>query len=338
MTYFYDSSYAQHWRAHNNVCSGWNWGKVLACWRSEINDSGIFVDDLFTTKNLHDPAHPTGRAGWMLWWPADEVDTLHMHYQSVLDRHPGAAEDFMPNPCTKGEICSLSYLWDEKSDPDRLAAVLLAASLFPRLYGRGNNYPASNWPAAADVGMLASWVWTAWQGSYAERGWHPLCTTVLPYKRADRHHELPSMEALVRYLATEHAILLMKYRPIRFEFTPERDPVVARALNEKYAREKLSRQDQETQRKARDADEKARQAAFALAHPLASEWQELDAAKLTELVWTRPTIEIAALFGVSDVAIGKRCRTLGVSKPPRGFWTKVAAGSVSHPQGKPLSK
>ena len=55
---------------------------------------------------------------------------------------------------------------------------------------------------------------------------------------------------------------------------------------------------------------------------------EITKEELEILVWLKPTTEIAEMFGVSDVAIAKRCKKLNVDKPPRGYWSKVAAGKV----------
>lgn len=44
--------------------------------------------------------------------------------------------------------------------------------------------------------------------------------------------------------------------------------------------------------------------------------------KLKELVWSRPTSKIAKELGVSDSAIAKRCRRLGIEKPRPGYWSK----------------
>ena len=48
---------------------------------------------------------------------------------------------------------------------------------------------------------------------------------------------------------------------------------------------------------------------------------DIDPISLAKLVWSKPTVEIAKDFGVSDVAIAKRCRKFGIQKPPRGYWT-----------------
>ena len=47
---------------------------------------------------------------------------------------------------------------------------------------------------------------------------------------------------------------------------------------------------------------------------------------LRELVWQMPTSQLSKQLGVSDVAIAKHCRNLGIPKPPRGYWSKVQSG------------
>lgn len=47
--------------------------------------------------------------------------------------------------------------------------------------------------------------------------------------------------------------------------------------------------------------------------------------ELQKLVWEMPTTKVAKLFNVSDKAVEKRCKILGVNKPPRGYWAKSAS-------------
>lgn len=56
--------------------------------------------------------------------------------------------------------------------------------------------------------------------------------------------------------------------------------------------------------------------------------------ELYERVWSKPTVEVAAELGISDVALGKRCKKLNVPKPPLGYWAKVAASQT--PSRTPL--
>ena len=49
---------------------------------------------------------------------------------------------------------------------------------------------------------------------------------------------------------------------------------------------------------------------------------------LEKLVWTYPTVEVAKMFDVSDTAVAKRCKRMGIKKPPRGYWAKVHAAQM----------
>jgi hypothetical protein len=49
---------------------------------------------------------------------------------------------------------------------------------------------------------------------------------------------------------------------------------------------------------------------------------------LYELVWSKPMLELAKDFGLSDVALAKRCRKLGIPVPGRGYWARVEAGQT----------
>ena len=55
------------------------------------------------------------------------------------------------------------------------------------------------------------------------------------------------------------------------------------------------------------------------------------------MVWDRPTMDVAQHFGVTDKAVEKWCRRLGVVKPGRGYWAKVHAGKIrrKNPYRKP---
>jgi hypothetical protein len=48
--------------------------------------------------------------------------------------------------------------------------------------------------------------------------------------------------------------------------------------------------------------------------------------ELYELAWSKPMTELAQDFGISDVALAKRCRRLCVSVPGRGYWARVKHG------------
>jgi hypothetical protein len=57
-------------------------------------------------------------------------------------------------------------------------------------------------------------------------------------------------------------------------------------------------------------------------------WPEKE--ELEKMVWERPTQIIAEELGVSDSAIGKKCKQLGINKPCRGYWAKQKSSASTH--------
>lgn len=51
---------------------------------------------------------------------------------------------------------------------------------------------------------------------------------------------------------------------------------------------------------------------------------------LYELAWSKPMSDLAKDFGISDVALAKRCRKLGIPVPGRGYWARIDAGQKPH--------
>lgn len=53
---------------------------------------------------------------------------------------------------------------------------------------------------------------------------------------------------------------------------------------------------------------------------------EIDKEELQKEVWLAPTSSLATKYGISDKALEKRCKKLGIEKPPRGYWAKIEEG------------
>ena len=50
--------------------------------------------------------------------------------------------------------------------------------------------------------------------------------------------------------------------------------------------------------------------------------------QIEKLIWANPIRKVAEKMGVSDIALHKRCKRLGVVKPPPGHWAKVEHGKA----------
>jgi hypothetical protein len=48
--------------------------------------------------------------------------------------------------------------------------------------------------------------------------------------------------------------------------------------------------------------------------------------QLYELIWSEPMRLLGKQIGISDVAIAKHCRKMGIPVPERGYWNKLPAG------------
>lgn len=61
-------------------------------------------------------------------------------------------------------------------------------------------------------------------------------------------------------------------------------------------------------------------------HAVSGEGNTYNRQKLYQEVWTKPVVEVAVQYGVSDVAIHKVCKSLNIPVPPRGYWAKLRSG------------
>src|SRR4030095_9989924 len=48
--------------------------------------------------------------------------------------------------------------------------------------------------------------------------------------------------------------------------------------------------------------------------------------ELYDLIWSTPASKLAIDFGISDVALAKRCKNKNVPRPARCYWAQVADG------------
>jgi hypothetical protein len=124
-------------------------------------------------------------------------------------------------------------------------------------------------------------------------------------------------------------------QPVRLVFDGTQDDEVCQIVEQ--LRSEAAAAEAERERRWEHAQQRAaaEHAALLESHPRADDWPHLSRDELIELVWSQPVVEIARDFGVSDVAIGKRCKALEIPKPPRGYWAKVNAGKLPHPCGIP---
>jgi len=108
----------------------------------------------------------------------------------------------------------------------------------------------------------------------------------------------------------------------------EARPLVLRQLREVYAKlnptHLISDDIGRSQGAGKNGLPTSRPAAPAAVKVVNPRWKTLkrNATSLSEAVWAQPIADLADALGISDVAVHKACKKLGISKPPRGHWLK----------------
>lgn len=304
---------------------GWNWEKIYQTWKYELMrlDSSINFP-FFTELRLFVPEYKWEQIG-LYWCPPKSVLPFHALRQAVFDKsrihsvYRGNISDH-----GEGPKYTLNHLWRVREDEQKIAAVLFCSSLFP-LVNSSRSYRGEEWPSYMCLHRLESLAWDAWGEQY--RGWPTACTDVLPFSRSPRQ-PIKSIEELIQWLATDHAFLLAKYIPIALVCGTERDPVVDAFITEKNNEEQKRLDLWRAEQKERDRVREEKLREIRVNHPRYGEWEKVTKEELAKLVWSKPATAIASDFGVSDVAVAKKCKAMGISKPPRGYWAKMQSHSL----------
>lgn len=329
----------RNWAAHRitaeqmiqELSKKWCWQNVYSAWCARLDDFNLEPTSLFTVLRVHDPKKRVELGQCLLaWWPAKSICEKHLLVQRHLD---GILCYMAPQLlASKGEKTTIELLYEYREGQEKTAATFIAASLFDRVISSRGDYPHEKWPPFSAVHALYLLACEKMGFQRYPGPWHTSCTCVLPFglPEFDRG-KIETFSELINFLGEEAASVLLKYRMVIIEFADSPDPEIAAILASKYEEER-KRCEEWSAQQAKEKEEKVRRK---LTHPRCDEWEKLSTTELERLVWSMPTTRVAADFGVSDVAVAKRCERLGIAKPHLGFWSKVKAGLLPHPEGKP---
>lgn len=299
-----------------------DWNYIYARWKSRLDDFAIDLSSLFYKATLSDSLHPNIESVSLAWWDNDSIQKKHIELQEGIDKRNML---LFPDETNAGKKVTLDHLYTFKDEPEYVAALLICASLreFISIGRICYEQYYNNLPPYSCINLLYNLVIEKISLRLGYRfGWHHTSTYVLPWIDTSRY-EITTLEQLIAYIAEEHACLLSQYKPVIIEFAPEKDPFINNILVEKYKKEAEENQEREKRwledklKREQELNEKRRN------HPRYDEWPTISKEELKKLVWQKPTSALALDFGVSDVAIGKRCKSLKINKPPRGYWAKA---------------
>lgn len=194
---------------------GWDWQRVLWTWRARLTEFGIELEPVFQIVEVNDPGSDPDREPGLSWWPVNKIEECRQTVLRHFERYPGSIGPLHPNVTMRqGEIDTLNHLWAARNEPDKVAGVLFSGSLFSRMDSSRKGRSLDNWPPLALLRDLQQWAYGAWCDPEMGRGWHYASTSTFPAMSYDGVYTIDSMEALVRYIAEEHAALFSVYRPI----------------------------------------------------------------------------------------------------------------------------
>lgn len=174
-------------------------------------------------------------------------------------------------------------------------------------------------------------IWGA-LGLYDYKIWNPNARFTIPYSYYfdtqwlqdawPGEEKLRSSCELIDYMADVTAAIMETNVLVTFVFGDEPDVAVINHIEHKL---KVERQ----RRAAIDAELET------IRHRdrLRDSWNNLSFDEMQTMIWSKPITELAKESGYSDAYVHKRCRQLGIKTPPRGFWAKVHAGAIPHPNG-----
>jgi hypothetical protein len=339
-------------RAIADFLEHWTPDRILQEWIDEIGSLGIDPAGVVRQVSIYHPPYAGERLvsfSWgrriVAWWKKQDVEPRRRHIQehvATKSDKVGIPEHYIRdvNSLT-GPRQTIEYLLRAENDASQVGAVLLSASLFNRAESSRGQYPREEWPHVAIARELLRWL-----RSKQECHWESSCTATLPFHESEYGTSVTNAWAWIRFLAVEHARVLHNWTPIELVFTDQLDPWTKRIIDDaREAHRQSEAESQQTllaiekQRMEEDRWHSASDAQRMILDPQRAKrerWPKVTKAELERLIWSRPTSEIAADFGVSDVSVSKRCKALGIKKPVRGYWQRLRAeDSSAHERSNP---
>jgi len=313
----------------------WSWEQFVDTWQATI---GSIPQPLVQQLPVYAP--DAIRPSFVAWWPRGKETERWIALQQYILEYPHR-DPMLWRPQTPSGQQATIYSLCATSNINEIIGVLTCASLRPYLERSSfENYrnrevfaQINKWARKAAVSALQPWPW------------HHKSLDVLPNLAYEGqlddfgtlHSDYAGNDEIVIAIIKHHKALLEAWRPIELLCDETGDvkliQTIQKRLTEKRAAEEQAHLEQQRREKEQAAEQKRQAEEYQQRHPRAKEWPP-SAAVLRELVWSMPTVDVAKLFGVSDVAVGKLCKKLGVPKPRLGFWRKVETGAIKHPNGK----
>lgn len=222
-----------------------------------------------------------------------------------------------------GVFHTLERMFVHQNDPDKVKAIAIAACLYEnRLQYR------FRWLYAELKKFVGDEYWWDHPWKYTLPNIHGIYMDDVEARDRSIRDEL-IIERICNYLTR----LIANTDFIELKTTVHQTAVLKRMIDD----EQLAKLNQTIQyyrnKEERDREKAEYQKQLERRNQL-HQWQIVSKQELERLVWTHTAIAIGEMYGISDAAVGKRCRSLGIIKPDLGFWRRVETGFIPHPKGR----
>lgn len=308
----------------DEITKGWTLEKVFTLWEKTMAEAGVDPQQPLFEKRRLFAADKYQQQWWLrrhglFWWSASEAVSnfgrLQVEVGGILPAYEllggEAPDDYLHGAGVGG---TLEMLWQLRHDRKKVIALLLCSALFNQLHSTRSRGSLLSYECIA----LLDWL-DRLAACYLKNdqlcGWHYACKDVTPDSLV-LEGEFLTVKKLVVTIARHYAWLLQTYQPYAAVYGQIKDPEIFSWVEQRCLR--LSRQNErqlERQRIQREQyDEALRQ--LKLKHPRYGEWERLSSDELRQMAQMQTPGEIALLFGTTPSIVGKRCRSLKISKPP----------------------
>jgi len=117
------------------------------------------------------------------------------------------------------------HLWKHRDDPEIVAAIMIAGSIFLRTGGRRGGRLPEGWPDYQCVKAVEALANARWDGNEYGPGWMHVMSDPFPGNQPDdEEYGIKSLRGLVQYFAVEHAATLLLYRLVNVRLVGAEQP------------------------------------------------------------------------------------------------------------------
>lgn len=203
------------------------WERIYFIWKETLESFNVATENIFLEIESNNPELTSGTL-YLSWWKRNKIMESRRAALSTIESAQPLTLLKKPNfeiDLRNAELDTLKNLWEFRCNPEKIAALLLKASLFSRIESSRATFP-TYWPPCVVLEKLSHMIDQVFDSSSAKPLWMHSCTQVIPVFSNDTNFKIDKISALIHYLAIEHCKLLSTYQPIRLVNIPPKMEVI----------------------------------------------------------------------------------------------------------------